>query len=241
MRLLDSCPRRVPLPAVTKADFAAGYQRLRGKRVLFPFAFHCTGMPIQAAANKLRRELETGVDKIVLAKLAGAPGAAVQENAPAEEEAAEVEEVADAAAAPADGGAGAASGDAAAKPAAERELGKFKGKKTKAAAKAGGAISQFEIMTKSGIPVEEIPKFTDPLYWLSYFPPFGEADLKEFGLHCDWRRSFITTDVNPFYDSFIRWQFNKLRAGDRIGFGKRPTIYSPIDGQACADHDRYVF
>lgn len=23
----------------------------------------------------------------------------------------------------------------------------------------------------------------------------------------DWRRSFITTDMNPFYDSFTRWQF----------------------------------
>jgi len=27
-------------------QFAVGYQRLKGKRCLFPFAFHCTGMPI---------------------------------------------------------------------------------------------------------------------------------------------------------------------------------------------------
>ena len=26
---------------ITKADFAAGYNMLKGKRVLFPFAFHC--------------------------------------------------------------------------------------------------------------------------------------------------------------------------------------------------------
>ena len=44
---------------ITKADFAAGYNMLKGKRVLFPFAFHCTGMPIQAAANKLKKEIET--------------------------------------------------------------------------------------------------------------------------------------------------------------------------------------
>lgn len=31
---------------VLKAEFAIGYQRLLGKRALFPFAFHCTGMPI---------------------------------------------------------------------------------------------------------------------------------------------------------------------------------------------------
>ena len=32
--------------------------QLKGKRVLFPFSFHRTGMPIQAAANKLKREIE---------------------------------------------------------------------------------------------------------------------------------------------------------------------------------------
>jgi leucyl-tRNA synthetase len=41
----------------TKAEFTARFQRLQGKNVLLPFAFHCTGMPIQAAANKLRDEI----------------------------------------------------------------------------------------------------------------------------------------------------------------------------------------
>jgi leucyl-tRNA synthetase len=44
--------------------------------------------------------------------------------------------------------------------------------------------------------------------------------------------------VNPFYDSFIRWQFNTLKAADKVKFGKRYTIYSEVDGQPCADHDR---
>lgn len=43
---------------VSKAEFAAGYQRLKGKRVLFPFGFHCTGMPIKACADKIKREIE---------------------------------------------------------------------------------------------------------------------------------------------------------------------------------------
>lgn len=93
-------------------------------------------------------------------------------------------------------------------------------------------------MLKNGIPADEIPNFQDPKYWLYYFPPLGMQDLRKFGLPADWRRSFITTDVNPFYDSFIRWQFNTLKARGKLGFGKRPTIFSPIDGQACADHDR---
>lgn len=32
---------------LTKAEFASNYQRLKGKNSLFPFAFHCTGMPIK--------------------------------------------------------------------------------------------------------------------------------------------------------------------------------------------------
>jgi leucyl-tRNA synthetase len=31
-----------------------GYERLKGKKTLWPFGFHCTGMPIQAAADNLR-------------------------------------------------------------------------------------------------------------------------------------------------------------------------------------------
>lgn len=37
----------------------------------------------------------------------------------------------------------------------------------------------------------------------------------------DWRRSFITTDVNPYYDSFVRWQFLTLKERNKIKFGKR--------------------
>jgi leucyl-tRNA synthetase len=43
--------------SLTKAEFTARFQRLQGKNVMFPFGFHCTGMPIQAAANKLREEI----------------------------------------------------------------------------------------------------------------------------------------------------------------------------------------
>lgn len=39
-------------------QFAARYHRLKGKMVLFPFGFHCTGMPIKACADKLKREME---------------------------------------------------------------------------------------------------------------------------------------------------------------------------------------
>ena len=32
---------------ISKCEFAVGYQRLTGKKCLFPFGFHVTGMPIK--------------------------------------------------------------------------------------------------------------------------------------------------------------------------------------------------
>lgn len=187
--------------SVTKAEFAARYNRLEGRRTLFPFAFHCTGMPIQSAANKLRRELEPED----------------------EEEAAVVAAAAEASAA-----------QATEAPAVK----KFTARKTKTVAKTGAGLTQAQILEKVGVPESEIPEFVDPVHWLRYFPPYGRVDLERFGVAVDWRRSFITTDANLHYDSFIRWQFNRLKDLGKIKFGKRPTVYSPRDGQACADHDR---
>ncbi|XP_059030936.1 leucine--tRNA ligase, cytoplasmic isoform X2 [Mustela lutreola] len=115
---------------------------------------------------------------------------------------------------------------------------KAKGKKSKAAAKAGSSKYQWGIMKSLGLSDEEIVKFSEAEHWLDYFPPLAIQDLKRMGLKVDWRRSFITTDVNPFYDSFVRWQFLTLRERSKIKFGKRYTIYSPKDGQPCMDHDR---
>lgn len=42
--------------SMTKCDFNAWYKRICGYNVLFPFAYHCTGMPIAAAAKKLQEE-----------------------------------------------------------------------------------------------------------------------------------------------------------------------------------------
>ncbi|OIR57327.1 MAG: leucyl-tRNA synthetase [Amphiamblys sp. WSBS2006] len=146
---------------ISKAEFAAGFEMLRGKKILFPFGFHCTGMPIVATAMKLQRELA--------------------EN-----------------------------------------------KETK----------QREIIRSFGVGEDEVEKFVDPWHWVGYFPEQAQKDMALFGARIDWRRSFITTDKNPFYDSFVRWQFNKLKRQGRILYGKRPTIFSKKDNQPCLDHDR---
>ena len=51
----------------------------------------------------------------------------------------------------------------------------------------------------------------------------AKHDLVRMGIGIDWRRSFFTTDVNPYYDSFVTWSFNAIR--NKIDFGKRMAIY----------------
>jgi len=198
--------------SLTKAIFRAQYERHLGKNVLMPFAFHCTGMPIQAAANKLKMEIENfgcppsfpEADEAVRASMEAELAAAALEKAK--------------------------------KAAATGKKGK--GNKTKLVQKTGtGIVRQWNILEKM-VPVEMIPEFQDPNRWLHYFPPLGVDHLKLFGVGVDWRRSFITTAVNPFYDAFIRWQFNTLHKAGKVLFGKRNNVYSILDGQVCADHDR---
>ncbi|XP_042547982.1 leucine--tRNA ligase, cytoplasmic [Dipodomys spectabilis] len=188
--------------SLSKCEFAVGYQRLKGKRCLFPFGLHCTGMPIKACADKLKREIE----------LYGCPPDFPDEEEEEEEMSVKTDDII--------------------------IKDKAKGKKSKAAAKAGSSKYQWDIMKSLGLSDEEIVKFSDAEHWLEYFPPLAIQDLKRIGLKVDWRRSFITTDVNPYYDSFVRWQFLTLRERNKIKFGKRHTIYSPKDGQPCMDHDR---
>lgn len=197
--------------SLTKAEFTARFQRLQGKNVLFPFAFHCTGMPIQAAANKLKDEITKFGNPPVF------PSATVTETTEdtVDEPVAEESKSAEATIAA-----------------------KSKGKKSKLIVKGqAGPMRQWDILAKM-VPQDEIASFADPLKWLNYFPPYGASDLKAFGSAIDWRRSFITTSANPYYDAFIRWQYNRLKEGGRIKFGKRANVFSILDGQVCADHDR---
>lgn len=115
---------------------------------------------------------------------------------------------------------------------------KFSGKKSKAAAKTVKMKYQFQIMLAIGVPLEEIHKFADAAHWLEHFPPLAIRDLDSIGARIDWRRQFVTTDANPYYDAFVRWQMNRLHELGKIMYGNRYTIYSPKDGQPCMDHDR---
>ncbi|KAL1875957.1 hypothetical protein VTK73DRAFT_9668 [Phialemonium thermophilum] len=193
----------------SKIEFSTGFARMQGRRAVFPQGFHCSGMPIKAAADKLVREIEMFGENF--------------EGFSDEEETVQ-SSIESAAASEALQG--------------KTDLGKFGGSKSKAVAKTGEVKYQFQILAALGVPLTEIKKFADPTYWVEYFPVLCRNDLNAFGCRIDWRRSMVTTDLNPFYDSFIRWQMNRLKDLGKIKFGKRYTVYSPKDGQACLDHDR---
>ncbi|ORY13571.1 hypothetical protein BCR34DRAFT_561745 [Clohesyomyces aquaticus] len=195
----------------SKVEFTAGFARMQGKRALFPLGYHVTGMPIKACADKLVREIEMFGKNF--------------ERCP-------VDEIIE------DGPTDGANPPAPTQAETKTDLGKFSAKKGKAAAKNVKTKYQFQIMLAQGIPVEEIHKFADPNHWIQFFPPLAKRDLTNFGARIDWRRQFVTTDANPYYDSFVSWQMRKLKEMGKIKFGKRYTIYSPKDGQACLDHDR---
>jgi len=194
---------------VSKVEFAAGVARMQGKNVLYPQGYHCTGMPIKACADKLADEIKMfGKDFAGYSEAALTNGA--EENAK----------------------------PAPTQPDTKVDPTKFVTKKSKANAKTIKAKYRFQIMLALGIPIADIHKFADSRYWLQFFPPLCERDLTNFGCRIDWRRSFVTTDANPYYDAFVRWQMNRLHETKKIKFGKRYTVYSPKDGQPCLDHDR---
>ena len=193
----------------SKVEFTAGFARMQGKRVLFPLGFHCTGMPIKACADKLTEDVRRFGKNFERYEDEDLSGAGQAGTAPAPTQAETKEDIT-----------------------------KFTSKKGKTAAKTVKMKYQFQIMLALGIPREEIHKFADAHYWLQYFPPLCKRDLNSFGARIDWRRSVVTTDANPYYDTFVRWQMNRLYELQKIQYGVRYTIYSPKDGQPCMDHDR---
>lgn len=141
---------------IVNTDIAARFHKQQGQEVLFPFGFHCTGMPIYASAMKLKY----------------------------------------------------------------------------------GDQDTHQSLLDMGIPESEMHRFHDPMHWVKTFPQLAVDDLKGLNLCCDFKRSFVTTDINPYYDSFVKWQYRRLHDLRCLKYMDRPCIYSIKDGQPCADHDR---
>ena len=104
--------------SMSKCEYQARYQRLIGKNVLFPFGFHCTGMPIAAAAKRVENEFKEDPNIIEHIK--------------------------------------------------EKKL--KKGKK---------GLTHVEILKDIGVADEDLYKFKEPEFWLTYFPPYAKSDLEK--------------------------------------------------------------
>ena len=96
-----------------------------------------------------------------------------------------------------------------------------------------GLISDFVNVYK--IPREKLKDLSDPMAMARYFHREIKSGMKEIGYSIDWRREFTTID--PQYNRFIAWQFQKLREGGYISRGSHPVGWCPRDGNPVGQHD----
>ncbi|MGA2875703.1 MAG: leucine--tRNA ligase, partial [Nitrososphaerales archaeon] len=140
-----------------RVDVYARYKRMQGYDVLFPWAWHWTGQPIVAAAERLSN---------------------------------------------------------------------------------GDEAMLKEFVEIDGISKQDIHKFYDPKYMAKYYTDSGRGALKRIALSIDWRREFHTTDLEPSFNKFVIWQYNKLRQKGYVTQGTHPVVWCPRDQSPTGDHDR---
>ena len=141
----------------TRVDVYARFKRMQGFNVLFPWAWHWTGQPIVAAAERLAKGDESMMKEFV-----------------------EIDRV----------------------------------------------------------PSEDLPKFYDPKFMAQYYTNSSRAALKRLALSIDWRREFHTTDLEPTFNKFVLWQYNRLRQMGYVTKGTHPVVWCPRDQSPTGDHDR---
>jgi leucyl-tRNA synthetase len=96
-----------------------------------------------------------------------------------------------------------------------------------------GLVSDFTKVYK--IPREKLKDLTEPIAMARYFHQEIKSGMKEIGYSIDWRREFTTID--PHYNRFIEWQFQKLRQGGYMSRGSHPVGWCPRDGNPVGQHD----
>ncbi|MEM1988240.1 MAG: leucine--tRNA ligase [Candidatus Woesearchaeota archaeon] len=85
---------------------------------------------------------------------------------------------------------------------------------------------------------EKLKFFENPENWVKYFIQEAKKDLYGYGFSLDTRRHFFTTYLNDTYDSFIRWQFNKLKEKGYVISGSYPIVFCPNCNASVPDHAR---
>ncbi len=145
----------------TVGDVHARYERMQGKNVLFPMAFHITGSPIESISNRLK---EGDVEFTNLYK------------------------------------------------------------------------SYVSIYLSDQEKIDNTLKsFANPIEVANFFASNICRDFDALGLSIDWRHKFTTGDA--LYNSFVSWQFRKLKEKGYITTGSYPILYAVKEKQAVGEDD----
>lgn len=86
-----------------------------------------------------------------------------------------------------------------------------------------------------GVPREVAIKLSKPIDLAQYFHRVSRESMKILGLGIDWRREFTTID--PYFSSFIRWQFELLKERGYVTRGTYPVGWCPKHGMPVGGHD----
>ncbi len=86
-----------------------------------------------------------------------------------------------------------------------------------------------------GVPKDIAVKLSRPIDLAQYFHGVSKDSMKKLGLGIDWRREFTTID--PYFSSFIRWQFEILREKKYLTKGTYPVGWCPKHGMPVGGHD----
>jgi leucyl-tRNA synthetase len=85
------------------------------------------------------------------------------------------------------------------------------------------------------IPESKLTELEDPISMATYFAMEIKHGMQRIGYSIDWRREFTTVD--PIYNKFIEWQFEKLRQKGFITQGSHPVGWCPSCGNPVGQHD----
>ena len=80
-----------------------------------------------------------------------------------------------------------------------------------------------------------IESFHDPQNIANFFSQTIEESLDSVGMSITYKRQFTTGE--PLYNSFIQWQYEKLRENGLLKQGKYPILYSASDENAVGEDD----